>query len=132
MRARLSLFLLVSVLTPVQAQQPGVSALPDSTVAKVDRVFAALGGPASPGCAVGVARAGQPVLARAYGLANLEYGVPNTPETIFESGSVAKQFTATAVQLLAQDGKLTLDDDVRKWIPEVPSFGGRRITIRNL
>jgi CubicO group peptidase (beta-lactamase class C family) len=130
MRLRLAVLLLAAA--PLQAQQPGITSIPDSTVAKVDRVFAALGGPSSPGCAVGVGRAGQPVLTRAYGLANLEYGVPNTPETIFESGSVAKQFTATAVQLLAQDGKLSLDDDVRKWIPEVPSFGGRRITIRNL
>jgi CubicO group peptidase (beta-lactamase class C family) len=57
--------------------------------------------------------------------------VPNTPETIFESGSVAKQFTATAMVLLAQDGKLSLDDDIRRYLPEVPDLG-KKITIRNL
>ena len=67
-----------------------------------------------------------------YGLANLEYGVPLTDSTVLESGSVAKQFTAAALVLLQQDGKLSLDDDIRKYLPEVPSFGGQKITIRNL
>jgi CubicO group peptidase (beta-lactamase class C family) len=71
------------------------------------------------------------VYERGYGSANLEYGVPITPATIFESGSVAKQFTASAIVLLAQDGKLGLDDDVRKYIPEVPNFG-ETIRIRHL
>jgi CubicO group peptidase (beta-lactamase class C family) len=66
-----------------------------------------------------------------YGMANLEYGIPNTDSTVFESGSVAKQFTAAALVLLAQDGKLTLDDDIHKYLSEVPDFGAR-ITIRNL
>ncbi len=113
------------------AQQPGVTALPDSMVTRIDGIFAPLGGRGAPGCGVGVSRAGEPVLTRAYGLANLEYGVPNTPETIFESGSVAKQFTAAAVVLLARDGRLSLDDDVRQYVPEVPSFG-KKISIRNL
>jgi CubicO group peptidase (beta-lactamase class C family) len=113
------------------AQQAGITAIPDSAVAKVDRAFATLGGPDAPGCAVGLSENGKPVLTRAYGMANLEYGVPNTPETIFESGSVAKQFTAAAMVLLAQDGKLSLDDDIRKYLPEVPDFR-KKITIRNL
>ena len=113
------------------AQQAGITQIPDSVVSRIDRAFASLGGPQAPGCAIGVSQAGQPVLTRAYGLANLEYGVPNTPETIFESGSVAKQFTAATVVLLAQDGKLSLDDDIRKYLPEVPNFG-KTITIRNL
>ena len=74
----------------------------------------------TPGCAVGVARDGTPVLARAYGMADLEHDVPNAPDTIFEAGSVSKQFTAMAVLLLARDGKLSLDDPVRKYVPEVP------------
>jgi CubicO group peptidase (beta-lactamase class C family) len=113
------------------AQQAGVTALPDSVVTRIDRAFASLGGREAPGCAIGLSQAGQPMLTRAYGMANLEYGVPNTPETIFESGSVAKQFTAATVVLLAQDGKLSLDDDIRKYLPEVPNFG-KKITIRNL
>jgi CubicO group peptidase (beta-lactamase class C family) len=80
---------------------------------------------------VGVARAGQVLLTRGYGMADLETGTPITAETIFESGSVAKQFTATAILLLAQDGKLSLDDDVRKYVPELPEYD-RPITIRHL
>lgn len=123
--------LLAAPVLAAGAQQAGVTALPDSTVARIDRAFAALTGSETPGCAVGVSRAGQPVLSRAYGMANLEYGVPNTPETIFESGSVAKQFTSAVLVLLQQDGKLSLDDDIRKHLPEVPDFG-KKITIRNL
>ena len=122
---------IVVALPALGAQQAGVTALPDSIVVRVDRAFATLGGKEAPGCAIGLSKDGQPVLTRAYGMANLEYGVPNTPETIFETGSVAKQFTAAAMVLLAQDGKLSLDDDIRKHLPEVPDFGVK-ITIRNL
>lgn len=86
----------------------------------------------TPGCAIGVSRGGKVVIAKAYGMANLEYGVALGAESVLESGSVAKQFTAAAVTLLQLDGKLSLDDDVRKFLPEVPTFGGQRITIRNL
>ena len=65
---------------------------------------------------------GKPVLLKAYGMADLEHDVRNTPDTIFEAGSVAKQFTAMAVQMLAADGKLSLDDPVRKYIPELPDY----------
>ena len=85
----------------------------------------------TPGCAVGVAVGGKPVLMKAYGMADLERDVRNTPDTIFESGSVAKQFTAMAVQLLAGDGKLSLDDPVRKYIPELPDYG-KPLTIRHM
>ncbi len=85
----------------------------------------------TPGCAVGVAVGGQPVLLKAYGMADLEHGVPNTPETIFESGSVAKQFTAMAVMLLVQDGRLSLDDQVRTHVPELPDYGVP-LTIRHM
>jgi CubicO group peptidase (beta-lactamase class C family) len=85
----------------------------------------------TPGCAVGVAVGGKPVLLKAYGMADLEHDVRNTPETIFESGSVAKQFTALAVQLLAGDGKLSLDDPVRKFIPELPDYKAP-LTIRHM
>ncbi|HEX2640705.1 MAG TPA: serine hydrolase domain-containing protein, partial [Pyrinomonadaceae bacterium] len=74
----------------------------------------------APGCAVGVALNGQSVFERAFGLAEMEHNIPNTPQTIFESGSVAKQFTATAIVLLQQDGKLSIDDPVRKYVPELP------------
>jgi CubicO group peptidase (beta-lactamase class C family) len=85
----------------------------------------------TPGCAVGVAVGGKPVLMKAYGMADLEHDVPNTPETVFESGSVAKQFTAMAILLLAEDGRLSLDDQVRKHIPELPDYGVP-LTIRHM
>ena len=85
----------------------------------------------TPGCAVGVAVRGKPVLMKAYGMADLEHDVPNTPDTIFESGSVAKQFTAMAIMLLVQDGRLSLDDQVRKHIPELPDYGVP-LTLRHL
>jgi CubicO group peptidase (beta-lactamase class C family) len=94
-----------------------------SLQAKVDQVFERWNHSDTPGCAVGVAVNGEPVLIRAYGMANLEYGIRIRPDTIFESGSVAKQFTAAAIALLVQEGKLSIDDAVRLTLPEVPDFG---------
>jgi CubicO group peptidase (beta-lactamase class C family) len=101
------------------------------SAAAVDRVFAGWTSAQTPGCAVGVARDGKPILTRAYGMSNLEYDVPNTAETIFEAGSVSKQFTAAAIALLAQDGKLSLDDPIRKYLPELPPVD-QPITIRHM
>src|SRR5688572_20096464 len=98
--------------------------------ASVDAQFSAWNAE-TPGCAVGVAKQGRIVLERAYGMADLEHGVPNRPDTIFEAGSVSKQFTAAAVLLLARDGKLSLDDPVRKYIPELPEHTAP-ITIRQM
>jgi YD repeat-containing protein len=96
-----------------------------------DSVFAPWNRTVMPGCAVGIAQYGSTLATRGYGMANLETGTPITAETIFESGSVAKQFTATAVLMLAMDGKLDLADPVRKYIPEFPAYD-RVITIRHL
>jgi CubicO group peptidase (beta-lactamase class C family) len=85
----------------------------------------------APGCAAAVSLNGELLFEKAFGLADLEFNVPNTPQTIFESGSVAKQFTAAAIVLLQQDGKLSLDDPVRKYIPELPDYGAP-LTIRHL
>ena len=71
------------------------------------------------------------MLARAYGMSDLERETPNTVDTVFEAGSVSKQFTAAAVMLLARDGKLSLDDPVRKHIPELPDYGAP-LTIRQM
>lgn len=100
-------------------------------IALADKVFAPWNSTHSPGCAVGVAQGGRTVLSRAYGMADLTNSIAITPNTILESGSVAKQFTSTAVLLLMQDGKLTLDDDARKYLPELPVYS-RPITVRNL
>jgi CubicO group peptidase (beta-lactamase class C family) len=97
----------------------------------VDRAFMSFRGTDVPGCAVGVSRDGKVVLERAYGMANLETGTPITPASIFHVASISKQFTAMAIVLLAGDGKLSLDDDVRQFIPELPDYG-TTITLRNL
>jgi CubicO group peptidase (beta-lactamase class C family) len=85
----------------------------------------------TPGCAVGADLNGEPVVRAAYGTADLEHDIPITLDTIFEVGSVSKQFTAAAVLLLARDGKLSLDDKVRKYIPEMPDVAAE-ITIRQM
>ena len=97
---------------------------------RVDSIFSRWN-TTTPGCAVGVSHKGRVLLTKGYGMANLEYGVPLGAGSVMESGSVAKQFTSAAIVLLQQDGKLTLDDDIRTHLPEVPDFGAR-ITIRNL
>ncbi|MGH7710369.1 MAG: serine hydrolase domain-containing protein, partial [Gemmatimonadaceae bacterium] len=98
---------------------------------RIDSVFAQYDKNDSPGCALGVFRNGQIAYSRGYGMANLELGVPITAEHVFYVGSVSKQFTAMSIALLAQDSRLSLDDEVRKHIPELADFG-KRITIRNL
>jgi CubicO group peptidase (beta-lactamase class C family) len=98
---------------------------------EADRIFAQFDRPESAGCSVALAKDGKTVFAKGYGSANLEHAVPMTPTTVSESGSVAKQFVAGAIVLLARQGMLSLDDDIRKYLPEVPDFG-KRITIRNL
>ncbi|HEY7368285.1 MAG TPA: serine hydrolase domain-containing protein, partial [Thermoanaerobaculia bacterium] len=98
---------------------------------KVDAIFAPLADGKSPGCAVAVIQDGAIAYEKGYGLASLEFGVPIAPDTIFDIGSVSKQFTAATVIRLAQDGKLSLDDDVRQWIPELPPYRPT-VTIRHL
>src|SRR5206468_7662962 len=106
------------------------SAAPADVNARIDTTFARWTS-TTPGCSVGASVDGQPALAKAYGMADLEHDVKNTPETIFEAGSVSKQFTAAAVLLLAREGKLSLDDPVRKYIPELPDYG-TPLTIRHM
>jgi CubicO group peptidase (beta-lactamase class C family) len=97
----------------------------------VDQLFAQWAGPDSPGASIAVIENGKIIYSQGYGAANLEYGVPNSPATVFPLASVSKQFTALAIYLLVQDGKLSLDDDVRKYLPKLHDFG-KVITIRQL
>jgi CubicO group peptidase (beta-lactamase class C family) len=99
--------------------------------ARVDALFADVARPGSPGCALAVFRDGRVAYERGYGAADLEHDVPITPASVFYVGSLSKQFTAFAVALAAADGKLSLDDDVRKWIPELPDYRAR-MTLRHL
>src|SRR4051812_13191582 len=105
-------------------------ARPVDAAARVDAIFARWT-EATPGCAVGVASGGKATLERAYGMADLEHDVPNAADTIFEAGSGSKQFTAASILLLARDGKLSLDDAVRKYVPELPDYGAP-LTIRHM
>ena len=93
-----------------------------SKLTEVDRIFAAFN-THTPGCAVGVSEHGTVALRAGYGMADLERSVPVNADTVFESGSVAKQFTAMAILLLAQQGKISLDDPMRKYLPELPDYG---------
>src|SRR5258705_4506707 len=113
------------------AQSKQGAAADKSITGKVDEIFARFGKPDSPGCALSVIKDGQIVYKRGYGMSNLEYGIPISPSSIFHIASISKEFTAMAIVMLAQQGKLSLDDDVRKYVPEVPDFG-ERITIRHL
>jgi CubicO group peptidase (beta-lactamase class C family) len=90
---------------------------------QVDAIFAPWNGKTTPGCAVGISRDGVLDYARGYGMSNLEYDVKITPQSIFHIASISKQFTAFSIGLLAQEGKLSLDDDIRKYLPEMPDHG---------
>ncbi len=114
------------VATIVQAQH-----LPAPVQKKIDDLFSGWNSTSSPGCTIGIVRNDSLIFAKGYGMSNLEYGIINTPETIFHMASVSKQFTAYAIVLLANQGKLNLDDDISKylsWFPELKE----KITIRNL
>src|SRR6202795_732716 len=98
---------------------------------QVDQVFAAYDKPDTPGCALGVVRDGEFIYKKGYGTASLELGVPLTPQSVFYMGSVSKQFTAASVVLAAEQTYLSLDDDVRKYVPELPSYS-KTITLREM
>ena len=125
---RRGLLALACVLLPTS---PAHGQLPDSTTTQIDRVFTRWNRTDSPGCALGVSQSGTLVLVRAYGMSDLQHAIPITPASIFHISSISKQVTAYAVALLAEDGRLTLDDDVRRYVPELPDYG-HVITIRHL
>jgi len=117
-----ALAFIATVSTAARAQVPNK----EKVVAGAERAFERYTKPQvapAPGCAAAVSLNGETVFEKAFGLADLEHNVANTPQTIFESGSVAKQFTAASLVLLQLDGKLSLDDPVRKYIPELPDYG---------
>ena len=111
--------------------EPSAAPVTVNLAARVDSLFDPWRGTDRPGCAVAVSHGGRVVLERAYGMADLESGTPMTPATVVHAASVAKQVTALAVLLLARDGKLSLDDDVRRYLPELPDYGAP-ITVRQL
>jgi CubicO group peptidase (beta-lactamase class C family) len=110
----------------ISAQAPTLA----DTLKKIDAIFSQWN-PKAPGGVLTVMRRDQTIYNSGFGMADLEHNIANTPETVFEAGSVSKQFTAAAILLLVQDGKLSLDDDIRKYLPEIPNYGPT-IKIRHL
>ncbi len=103
----------------------------DPRPADIDAVFADLDGVHSPGCALGVIRDGDFVYRQGYGMGSIEHGMPIAADTVFYVGSISKQFVASSIILAAEQGALSLDDNVRDHIPELPDYGAN-ITIGNL
>lgn len=117
---------LVICSMPVHAQAPTIA----DTLKKVDLLFSGWN-TATPGAAVSISRKGEVLYYKAFGMADLEHQTINTTETIFESGSVAKQFTAAAALILVLEGKISVQDDIRKYFPELPDYGAV-ITVEHL
>jgi len=108
-----------------------VSAAADDRTDKVDKLFEQWDSTVSPGASMAIIHNGEIIYSRGYGMANLEQNVPNTPETVFRIGSTSKQFTAACIAILSLKGKLSLDDDIRKFLPELPAYD-KTITVRHL
>ena len=126
MKAKFGAALALAVMARGMEAQ-GVTA---ATAARIDSVFTEYSG-ATPGCAVDVRKDTLTIYAHQYGLASLETATPITSRTVFNIASASKEFTAASVLLLAQDGKLSLDDDIRKYVPELPDLGAV-VTLRQL
>ena len=127
-----ALVVIATVASSAVGTAPGRSSQADTAVHRGARrsTVRAVADADSPGCSVGVSRGGATVLERGYGRASLELGVPITPESVFHVASVTKQFTAMSILLLARDGRLSIDDDVRRHLPEWAGPPG--VTIRHL
>ena len=130
---RFFVLLLGATTLGVGASSPGhAAAYPRTDLTdRVDALFAEWDRPDSPGAALGIIQDGRLVYARGYGMANLEYDIPITPQNVFRTGSVGKQFTAMCIAILVESGRLSLDDDIREHLPEMPEYE-EPITIRHL
>jgi len=119
--------ILLLLLFPLHLQ---CQKLPDTLAQKIDQIFSSYTGN-RPGCAVAIVKKGELIFQKGYGMANLEYSIPITPATIFHIASESKQYVAFCILLLEKEGKLSIDDDIRKYLDYVPDFG-YTITIRQL
>ncbi|MGA2531438.1 MAG: serine hydrolase domain-containing protein [Candidatus Aminicenantales bacterium] len=126
------LILLVAVMTALSQAAAGIPPGPEPSLeSKVDALFSKWNTLDSPGAAVAIVKDGLVIYRKGFGCAQLEYGVPITPSTVFHVASVSKQFTAMAITMLEEQGKLSADDDIRKYLTELADFG-KTITIRHL
>lgn len=129
------ILLIICLMTLVSAcelkTKAAEPAADDAFSQKVDDLFKQWNNPELPGCAVAVVKEGKFIYKRTFGAANLDYNIPITSSTLFNIGSMSKQFTAASIALLAEQGKLSLDDDINKYLPEMPHYA-EPITIRHL
>jgi CubicO group peptidase (beta-lactamase class C family) len=130
------LLVCLPLLAACASPRSPASAAPAAAVAtppveRIDSIFAAYRAPGSPGCVLTVMRAGDVVLSRAYGAANRETGEVLSTRTVIDGGSLTKQFTAYAIAMLAAEGRLSLDDDIHRHIPELPAYP-HTVTLRHL
>ena len=135
LRLKLAILLLFIFVSVPYAQVPSGAASEQaaeaSLASRVDRLFSEWNKPDSPGCMLAVIQNGRVIYERGYGSANLDYSIPISARSVFNIASAAKQFTALSVALLARQGRLSLDDDIRRHLPEMPQYQ-RPVTIRHL
>src|SRR5215217_5419287 len=117
------------VAVPSTARTQHIVGTRDARALRADSVFQRFDRTDSPGCALGVYENGKILYARGYGMASLEHGVALSPRSVLDVGSISKQFTAMAILILQKEGKLSLDDPIRKYIPEMPAYADK-ITLR--
>lgn len=122
-------FALLTLLAPADVHAQQIIGVRDARALRVDSVFQVFDRTDSPGCAVGVYQDGKIEYARGYGMANLENGIALSPRSVLDVGSISKQFTAMAMLMLQKEGKLSLDDPIRKYIPEMPPYADK-VTLR--
>ena len=128
---RVAVTLVVAVSAALAFRPVVVRGTAELDTRAIDEIFSHWNSRASPGCAAAIYRDGAIAYAHGYGMASLEHDAPITPKSVFYVGSVSKQFTAFAIYLLAKEGRLSLDDNIRKYLPELHDFG-KPITIKNL
>jgi CubicO group peptidase (beta-lactamase class C family) len=129
MRRRTALFAAALVVVSSAARAQHIVGVRDARALAADSVFQRFDRTDSPGCALGVYQDGKVRYARGYGMASLEHGVALSPRSVLDVGSISKQFTAMAILMLQKEGKLSLDDPLRKYLPEMPAYADK-ITLR--
>jgi len=115
--------------SPSAARSQEIIGARDARALRADSVFQRFDRTDSPGCALGVYQDGRILYARGYGMASLEHGVALSPRSVLDVGSISKQFTAMSMLMLQKEGKLSLEDPIRKYIPEMPAYADK-ITLR--
>ena len=130
-KLKLTKLLIVSLLLTCLSNQSFSQSLNDSVKEKIDSIFQRFNSRSKPGAAVAIIKDGKVAFEKCYGMANLEYDIALTYSSAFDIASVSKQFTGFAIATLIEQGKINLNDDIRKYLPLVPSFG-KPITIRHL